>query len=146
MHIYQQPAHSDKCKQSLITRCSLVCRDACYNPGGAMISKNYSIEEFVEAVKGKDPQNVITLAVKEATKADRLLMKSRKQLKKENILTYSRQLKQLINYHRYVVKPRSHIKTTYNLYMKYWGASDQFTEDLLPLDPSTDKMHFRKTA
>jgi hypothetical protein len=36
-----------------------------------MISKNYSIEEFVEVVKGKDSYEVIALAVEEATKADR---------------------------------------------------------------------------
>jgi hypothetical protein len=89
-----------------------------------MISKKYSIEEFVNAVKGKDSQEVISLAVEEATKADRKVMKTRKQGKTEKLQVYSRQLKQLINYHRYVMKPRHRIKTTYNLYMKYWGNTD----------------------
>ena len=42
-----------------------------------MISKKFDIEEFVEVVKGKDSQEVIALAVEEATKADRMVMKTR---------------------------------------------------------------------
>lgn len=105
----------------------------------AMISKKFNIEEFVEAVKGKDSQEVISLAVDEATKADRKVMKTRKQTKTERIQTYSRQLKQLINYHRYVMKPRHRIKTTYNLYMKYWGNTDLF-EFSMPSNPSTEQI------
>jgi hypothetical protein len=111
-----------------------------------MISKKFSIEEFVEAVKVKDRQEVVALAIQEATKADRLFLKNRKQSKREEIQTYSRQLKQFINYHRYVVKPRHHMKKTYNLYMKYWGNSDLFTGDLLPPDSSTNHPILRKTA
>jgi hypothetical protein len=108
-----------------------------------MISKKCSIEEFVETVKGKDSQEVIALAVKEATKADRLIMKQREQSKIENIQNYSHQLKRLINYHRYVVKPRFHIKTTYNLYMKYWGHPDQLV-DLFPPNPPANTLGHQK--
>jgi hypothetical protein len=34
------------------------------------------------------------------------------------------QLKQLINYHRYVVKPLASDTKTYNLYMQHWGNPD----------------------
>lgn len=102
-----------------------------------MISKKCSIDEFVEAVKGKNSQEVIALAVEEATKADRKVMKTRKQGKTEKLQTYSLQLKRLINYHRYVSKPRFHIKTTYNLYMKYWGHPDQLA-NLVPPNPPED--------
>ena len=37
-----------------------------------MISENYSIDEFVKAVKEKDFIEVITLAVEEATLVDRI--------------------------------------------------------------------------
>jgi len=110
-----------------------------------MISKNCSIEEFVEGVKGKDSPEVIALAVEEATKADRKVMKTHKQCKTEKLRTYSRQLKRLINYHRYVVKPRFHTKTTYNLYMKYWGHPDQLA-DLIPPNPPVDTLDHQKTV
>jgi hypothetical protein len=110
-----------------------------------MISKKCSIEAFVEAVKGKVSQEVIALAVEEATKADRKVMKTRKQSKTERLQTYSRQLKQLINYHRYIMKPRRRTKTTYNLYMKYWGHPDQQT-DILPPNPPANPIGHQKTA
>jgi hypothetical protein len=99
-----------------------------------MISEKFKIEEFVNAVKGKDPQEVIIIAIQEATKADRIVLKKRKQSKTEDIQAYSRQLKQLINYHRYSVKPRRHIKTTYNLYMKYWGDDNHLANVPQPAD------------
>ncbi|WP_419658701.1 uncharacterized protein Dvar_75390 [Desulfosarcina variabilis str. Montpellier] len=95
-----------------------------------MISKEFKIEEFVNAVKDKDPKEVITLALQESTKADRIVIKKGKQFNIEDIQTYSRQLKQLIDYHRYSVKPRRHIKKTYNLYMKYWGDDNHLNECL----------------
>jgi hypothetical protein len=104
-----------------------------------MISKKFHIEEFVEAVKGKDSQEVIALAVDEATRADRKVMKTRKQGKTEKLQTYSRQLKRLINYHRYVMKPRHRTKTTYDLYMKYWGNTAPFGFSL-PLSSSTEQI------
>jgi hypothetical protein len=100
-----------------------------------MISKKCSIEEFVEAVKGTNAQEVIALANREATKADRLALKKRKQSKIDDLQTYSRQLKRLINYHRYVTKPQPHKKITYNLYMKYWGDADH-QKVVLPSNPS----------
>ena len=90
-----------------------------------MISKKCSIEEFVKAVKGKDSYGVIHLAVQEATEADRIVLKKRKKSKIEKHRDYSRQLKQLINYHRYIIKPHRRINTTYELYMKYWGTTDR---------------------
>ncbi|MBT8339541.1 MAG: hypothetical protein KJP07_05965 [Desulfatitalea sp.] len=96
-----------------------------------MISENCTIEEFVKAVKGKDSYEVINLAVQEATEADRMALKIWKDVKNENIQNYSSQLKQLINYHRYMIKPRRKAKTVYNLYMKYWGEQDQILEGRL---------------
>ena len=104
-----------------------------------MISKKFDIEEFVEAVKGKDSREVISLAVEEATGADRKVMKTRKQGKTEKLQAYSSQLKQLINYHRYVMKPRHRIKTTYNLYMKHWGNAD-ILELSLPSNLSSEQV------
>lgn len=104
-----------------------------------MISKKFHIEEFVEAVKGKDSQEVIALAIEEATRADRKVMKTRKQGKTEKLQAYSRQLKRLINYHRYVMKPRHRTKTTYNLYMKYWGNTD-ILDFSLPSNPSPEQI------
>ena len=95
-----------------------------------MISKNCSIEAFVEAIKGKETQEIIHLANQEATKADRLVLKKSKKDKIEKYQRYSRQLKALINYHRYVIKPRGNTKITYNLYMRHWGAVDSESQDL----------------
>ncbi len=86
------------------------------------------IEEFVKAVQGKDTYEVINLAVQEATEVDRIVMKKRKKSKIDNFQNYSRQLKQLISYHRYIIKPRRGMKTTYNLYMQYWGTADLSTD------------------
>ena len=102
-----------------------------------MISNNCSIEEFVKAVQEKDSYGVINLAVQEATEVDRIVLKKRKKTKISDFQNYSRQLKQLINYHRYIIKPRQGMKTTYKLYMKYWGASDLLT-DHHKCEPSTD--------
>jgi hypothetical protein len=110
-----------------------------------MISKQCSIEAFVEAVKGNASNEVIALAVDEATKADRKAMKTRKHSKTEKLQTYSGQLKQLINYHRYILKPRRRKKTTYNLYMKYWGHPDQLT-DILPPNPPASTPGRQKTV
>lgn len=95
-----------------------------------MISSACSIETFVEAVKDQDAMTVIAMAVDEATKADRLVLKNGRQGQNELLRTYSRQLKQLIAYHRYAVKPRRPEKTTYRLYMKYWGPAAPAAEGL----------------
>ena len=93
-----------------------------------MISNECSIEAFAEELKDKDSQTVIAMAVQEATEADRLIMKKDKKFIKTDLYNYSRQLKQLINYHRYAVKPHHQKKTTYNLYMRYWGQTKTLAE------------------
>jgi hypothetical protein len=93
--------------------------------GVPMISKKGRIEEFVEAVKSKKSQEVIELANREATKADLLVLKKRNSAKIDDLQAYSRQLKQLIKFHRYVIKPRHRVKTTYNLYMTHWGIQSR---------------------
>ena len=86
-----------------------------------MISKECRIEAFVEALKDMDSMTVISNAIQEATEADRLFLK--KDQLSDIAADYSKQLKKLINYHRYATKPHRSGKTTYNLYMKYWGDS-----------------------
>ncbi len=93
-----------------------------------MISSNFSIKTFTESLKNEDSQTVISMAVQEATEADRLILKKQPDFNVTALQDYSRQLKKLINYHRYVVKPRLPKETTYNLYVRYWGAEDSMGE------------------
>jgi hypothetical protein len=88
-----------------------------------MISKNYSIEAFVEAVKGKASNEVIALAVEEATKADRRYYRARR-CSGNRCYTerdYSRHLKRLIDYLRYTVTPKRRNDELYQLYTAHWG-------------------------
>lgn len=100
-----------------------------------MISSQCSIEAFVEAVKDKDAQTVIAMAIEEATQADRLALKNHQRTEKAAFQRYAGRLKQLIDYHRYAVKPRKARETTYHLYMKYWGTADTFADALF--EPAT---------
>lgn len=104
-----------------------------------MISENFSIDEFVEAVKDKDIWEVLNLAVDEITWADRinyhLHHRSGKQLLGGQ--HYSHELKQLINYLRYEVKPRRPHNKAYRLYVANWGAFDQEQRDLLTDRPAS---------
>jgi hypothetical protein len=86
-----------------------------------MISTNYDINEFVKNVSGKDRWDVVALAIEEATAADRLCMKTSENTEKEMFQTYSSQLKQFINYHRFAAKPRFPQSKAYILYMAHWG-------------------------
>ena len=90
-----------------------------------MISKACSIEAFVEAVKDAEVHQVIRMAVEEATSADRLILKARKTSDMEGVRYYSTQLKQLIDYHRFAVKPQRPDSQAYRLYMAHWGNRDQ---------------------
>lgn len=109
-----------------------------------MISKDFSIETFVEAVKNRDSNTLITLAIVEATEADRIALRKRKNSKIAKAQTYSRQLKQLIDYHRYCVKFRRQSKT-YNFYEKYWGnlcqSSDRLFQSSLCYGNKVDNRH-----
>ena len=106
-----------------------------------MISKECSIEAFARFLKDKDSQTVIAMAVEEATKADRLILKKNQPANMALLQTYSRQLKQLISYHRYAVKPRKKEQTTYNLYMKYWGHVDPLDQMLHESSPEVNNIH-----
>lgn len=90
-----------------------------------MISKNCSIEEFVEMVKGRETWDVLSLAIDEVTQADRLFFRTHQRTGKTLLCgqTYSRHLKQLINYLRYTVKPRCPNNKAYRLYMAHWGKA-----------------------
>ena len=94
-----------------------------------MVSEIYSIEAFVETVKEMNRDEVILTAIREAEQADRIRIKATLQPEKERLAAYSQQLKQLINYHRFTVKPHRSRITTYNLYMKHWGASSMAPVD-----------------
>jgi len=92
-----------------------------------MISENCSIDEFVEAVKDKDSWEVLTLAVDEATWADRMAHRTVRCNLTQNPcgIQYSRHLKQLINYLRFEVKPKRPRDKAYRLYSMYWGNPDR---------------------
>ena len=107
-----------------------------------MISDNCSIEEFVERVKGRETWEVLSKAIDEATRADRMFMQAHHHTDKALICgqTYSRQLKQLINYLRFTVKPRLPKSKAYRLYMANWGTSDQENPNLLT-DQPMDTVH-----
>jgi hypothetical protein len=92
-----------------------------------MISKACNIEAFVEAVKGKKAWDVLMLAIEEADRADRLSYRSRRHIEATLHCDphYSRQLKQLINYFRYAVKPRRPESKVYRLYQAHWGQTAQ---------------------
>jgi hypothetical protein len=101
-----------------------------------MISENCSIDEFVEAVTGKAAKEVIALAIDEATRADRIFLRTRHHPAQRPLLcglTYSRHLKELIGYLRYTVKPRRPRARAYQLYMQHWGAPHP--------QPSTPPIH-----
>jgi hypothetical protein len=107
-----------------------------------MISENCSIDEFVEAVKDKDSWEVLTLAVDEATWADRMVHRTVrcKETTTPCGIQYSRHLKRLINYLRFEVKPKRPRDKAYRLYLMYWGTPDQGHTDLLT-EPPTDTVH-----
>lgn len=88
-----------------------------------MISENCSLEEFVETVKGKEPWEVIMLAVEEATGAERMFHRSKRDAEGQlNCgIEYSRHLKRLINLLRYEVKFKHHDDEVYQLYVAHWG-------------------------
>lgn len=90
-----------------------------------MISESCAIEEFVEAVQGKGSEEVIELAVEEATTADRLAYHARRRLNNPLLTcqSYSRHLKRLINYLRYEIKPHRPADRVYQLYRTHWGVS-----------------------
>jgi hypothetical protein len=95
----------------------------CHLKEPCMISENCSLEEFVETVKGRETWEVLSQAIDEATRADRMFMRSHQHTGKALLCgqTYARQLKQLINYLRYTVKPRRPENKAYRLYMAHWG-------------------------
>jgi hypothetical protein len=99
--------------------------------GAKMISNDCSIYEFVEQVKDNDVWKVVTLAVEEADKVDRLMyhkdLYSKKRL--QNARQYSNNLKQLISYIRYESKPYRPKNVAYQLYTNNWG---EFTNDKHP--------------
>lgn len=92
-----------------------------------MISENCNIEEFVEMVKRRETWEVLSLAIDEATQADRISFQKHKHDGKSLLCgqQYSGHLKQLINYLRYTVKPRRPNNKAYRLYMAHWGDIDQ---------------------
>ncbi len=98
-----------------------------------MISENCNIEEFVETVKGREAWEVISLAIDEATQADRISFQKHERDGRSLLCgqQYSGHLKQLINYLRYTVKPRRPKDKAYRLYMAHWGDIDQEHTDRL---------------
>jgi hypothetical protein len=73
-----------------------------------MISKNCDFKMFIEAVKNKDHMEVVYLAEQEATRAERLALRSpsNPEEKQKCGREYSGLLKGLIQYLRYSIKPK----------------------------------------
>ncbi len=74
-----------------------------------MISRECRFSEFVGAVRDKDYFEVIQLAEREATAAERLLLRVRTDEHHQARCgrDYARRIKRLIDYMRYEVKPRT---------------------------------------
>ncbi len=74
-----------------------------------MISRECIFSEFVGAVRDKDYFEVIHLAEREATAAERLLLRVRADEPRETRCgrDYARRIKRLIDYMRYEVRPRT---------------------------------------
>ena len=108
-----------------------------------MISENCSLEEFVETVKGKEPWEVIMLAVEEATGAERMSYRSRRHPDRQLDcgIEYSRHLKRLINYFRFTVKPHRPKDKAYRLYITYWGDCDSTYPHVLTDMPTKQTLH-----
>ncbi|MGD8293646.1 MAG: hypothetical protein PVF37_18180 [Desulfobacterales bacterium] len=70
-----------------------------------MISKNYDINEFLEAIKDEDYFDIIYMADKEATQAERNTLRYRNEAGKTEICgeDYTNNLKDLIFFLKYAV-------------------------------------------
>ena len=97
-----------------------------------MLSNKCLIEEFVEKLNSKSPWEVVATAIDEATQAERHVYKMSQDTEKMLYVNYANQLKQLINYHRFAIKPKRANNKVYNLYMTYWGATEQKPMDCVP--------------
>lgn len=90
-----------------------------------MISDNCSIDEFVAAVKHRDAWEALTLAIDEVTAAERRSYRNQQYGDCEVCCSqdYSVQLKELIDYLRFAIKPKRADNKAYQLYMTHWGFS-----------------------
>jgi hypothetical protein len=72
-----------------------------------MISKECKFSEFIGAVRGKDYFDVLELAEREATEAERLFLRVRASEPRRTLCgkDYAQRIKLLIDYMRYEVKP-----------------------------------------
>jgi hypothetical protein len=84
----------------------------------AMISQSCDVKEFIEAIRDRDYLEVIYLAEKEATEAERLKyrFKAKKRDEEEYCLGYADVLKNLIFFLRYGVKNRRIAKKDLDLF------------------------------
>jgi hypothetical protein len=72
-----------------------------------MISPNYDINEFLEEIRDKKFYDIIFMANKEATEVERIALHSgHVRGKKNNCGDYANNLKELIFFLRYTVKPK----------------------------------------
>ena len=71
-----------------------------------MLSSALNIEEFIDAVKGEDFNNIIHLAELEATEAERLILRSRSgdEINDQNFEEYANTLKEFIYFLKYGVR------------------------------------------
>lgn len=102
-----------------------------------MISKNFSIEEFVASAKEKSSWEVLSMAVEEASWADRMAYRSDRPSDSQR---YSRHLKRLISYLRYETIPKRPQDRAYQLYMSHWARPQEMHTDLLLDQPPDGSM------
>jgi hypothetical protein len=96
-----------------------------------MISNNYSIDEFVGAVKDKDVSEVVCLALSEADQIDRMVLQNHHANNSllDDYRRYSILLKRLIDYLRFEIVPLRANCKAYQNYVNYWAL------------PKSDRVH-----
>lgn len=72
-----------------------------------MISKQYDIRFFVDAVKDEDYYQILCLTNREATEAGRMAIRSKDENRK-NVEEYANDLKTMLSYLRYNVRQKKH--------------------------------------
>jgi len=106
-----------------------------------MISKDYSLNEFVDKVRRKASWEIVVLAIEEADRIDRLTyhkdLYTNEQL--EICRCYSKDLKHLINYIRYESKPKRPENKAYKLYTANWADRQKYILTCCPLSKDNAK-------
>lgn len=94
-------------------------------PSFGLVSKDFNMTHFINAVEGKPVWETLHLANGEATTVERILLKNKPEIKedrKNNICSYIQSLREFIVFLRSTVKiPRS-TKSSNAIYWQYWDS------------------------